>query len=243
MTLRDLTDETAIVTGASSGIGRETAIALGREGVNVVLAARTGDRLREIAASIEAEFETDTLVVPTDVTDEAAVDGLVETTADRFGTVDIAVLNAGVGTGGDVETLDTADYELMMSVNCDGIFYGARAVLPYLREAEGHLIVIGSFASQYARPANPVYAATKWWTRGFALSLSAQVGDDDIAVTTVNPSEVRTSFGDTAYKDAYEEGEVSEPEEIAEGVVFAAKQGNSMVSEMNIYRRDKLTGM
>lgn len=242
MTLRDLSGVATLVTGASSGIGRETAYALAREGADVALAARTEDRLQSIADAIETEHGSTALVVPTDVTDDAAVDAMVEETVTAFGGLDTVVLNAGVGTGGDVETLSTEDYHFMMDVNCDGMFYTTRAALPHVREAAGHLIFIGSFAGQYARPGNPIYAATKWWTRGFALSLSAQVGDEDVAVTTINPSEVRTEFGDTAFKELFDEGEVSEPEEIAEAVVFSAKQGHSMVSELDLYRRDKFTG-
>lgn len=241
MSLEDLTGQSAVVTGASAGIGRESARALAREGADVALAARSEDRLHEIADGIEAEYGTDALVVPTDVTDDAAVDAMIETAVEAFGGLDIVVLNAGVGTGGDVETLSTEDYDFMMDVNCDGMFFTARAALPHVRESGGHLVFIGSFAGQYARPGNPVYAATKFWTRGFALSLSAQVGDDGIGVTTINPSEVRTEFGDTAFKELFDEGEVSEPEEIAEAVVFAARQDRSMVSELDLYRRDKFT--
>lgn len=242
MQLRDLTDVGTLVTGASSGIGRETADALAREGAKVALAARRTDHLHEIADRLEAEYGTEALVVPTDVTDEVAVDAMVDETVSTFGSLNTVVLNAGVGTGGDVETLATDDYKLMMDVNCDGVFYTARAALPHVKETEGHLIFVGSFAGQYARPGNPVYAATKWWTRGFALSLSAQIGDENVGVTTINPSEVRTEFGDTPFKEAFDEGEVSEPSEIAEGIVFAARQGQSMVSEMDLYRRDKFTG-
>ena len=91
-----------------------------------------------------------------------------------------------------------------------------------------------------------MYVATKWWIRGFAKSVSAQVGNDGVAVTVINPSEVRTEFGadsGTSFTDRLEEREVTEPEEIAEAVVFAAVQSNSMVSELDLYRRDKLSGL
>jgi Short-chain alcohol dehydrogenase of unknown specificity len=82
----------------------------------------------------------------------------------------------------------------MMAVNTDGVFYLTRAALPALRESGGHLVYVGSFAGKFARPYNPVYAATKWWVRGFAKSVSAQVGDDDIGVSIINPAAVRTEF-------------------------------------------------
>jgi NADP-dependent 3-hydroxy acid dehydrogenase YdfG len=126
-----------------------------------------------------------------------------------------------------------------MEVNADGMFFATRAALPHLREAGGTLVFIGSFAGKFPRPFNPVYAATKFWTRGFAQSVSAQVGEE-VGVTVINPSEVRTKFGDGwSMDEMYEEGEVTEPEEVAEAVVFAAEQSPSMVSELDLYRRDK----
>ena len=239
---QSLSGRTAIVTGASAGIGTETVGALAEAGADVVLAARREDRLEDIAATVENTTDADALVVPTDVTDDEAVADLISKTVDRFGGLDILVNNAGLARGRGVEDLSTEQYRHMMAVNADGMFFTTRAALPYLRESAGHLVFIGSFAGQYPRPFNPVYAATKWWTRGFAKSVSADAGVDDVAVTVINPSEVRTEFGDEdgeAFEEQFEEGEVTEPEEIADAVVFAANQDHSMVSEMDLYRRDK----
>ena len=241
---QQLAGQTAIVTGASAGIGRETVRDLAEEGADVVLAARREERLAEIADAVERDTDASTLVVPTDVTDEAAVDALVETTVDEYGGVDVLVNNAGLARGSDVEEMTTEQYRAMMSVNADGMFFVTRAALPHLREAAGTLVFVGSFAGKYPRPFNPVYAATKWWTRGFAHSVGAQVGDDDVAVTVINPSEVRTEFGSDygePFTERFDEGEVTEPEEIAEAVVFSATREPSMVSELDLYRRDKFT--
>ena len=237
-----LDGEVAIVTGASAGIGRATAHALAREGATVALAARRRERLDTVAKRLHEEYDAETLVVPTDVTDEAAVDDLVETTVAELGGLDALVSNAGLARGSDVEGMATEDYRAMMDTNVDGTFFATRAALPYLRESEGTLVIIGSFAGQYPRPFNPVYAATKWWVRGFARSVSAQVGDDGVAVTVINPSEVRTEFGSEygdPFAERFEPGEVTEPEAVAEAVVFAVGQGTSMVSELDLYRRDK----
>jgi len=238
-----LDGQAAIVTGASSGIGTATAHALARDGAAVALAARRRERLEEIADRLQTEYDAETLVVPTDVRDDAAVADLVESTVDAFGGLDLLVNNAGLVRGADVEDLSTADYRTMMETNTDGMFFATREAIPHLRDAAGTIVFIGSFAGQYPRPFNPVYAASKWWTRGFAKSVSAEVGDD-VAVTTINPSEVRTEFGSVygeSFEERFDEGEVTEPEEIAEAVVFAATQGPSMASEIDMYRRDKLT--
>jgi len=239
-----LDGQAAIVTGASAGIGTATAHALAREGARVAIAARREARLAEIADTLQAEYDAETLVVPTDVRDEADVRSLVESTVEAFGGLDLLVNNAGLARGSDVEDMSTADYRTMMETNADGMFFATREAIPHLRDSAGTIVFIGSFAGQYPRPFNPVYAASKWWTRGFAKSVSAEVGDDDVAVTTINPSEVRTEFGSAygeSFEERFEEGEVTEPEEIAEAVVFAAEQGPSMASEIDMYRRDKLT--
>ena len=241
---RSLADATAVVTGASSGIGRETARALAREGATVVLAARREERLSALAAELEDVHDAVAAAVPTDVTDEDAVGALVETTVERFGGVDLVVSNAGVAGGSDVAELDTETYRRMMAVNCDGSFYLTRAALSHLRESAwgGHLVYVGSFAGQYPRPFNPVYAATKWWTRGFAKSVDAQVGSD-VGVTVVNPAAVRTEFtveGDP-FEERFDPGEVVEPAEVAEAITYAARQSPSVVHEIDVYDRDKLT--
>jgi len=238
-----LDGDVAIVTGASSGIGEATARVLAREGANVVLAARREGELRAIANDVADEHGVDAHVVPTDVTDEDEVESLVDATFEEFDGVDVLVNNAGLGRGDDVEDLSTSEYRQMMDVNCDGMFFATRAALPHLREADGNLVFVGSFAGQHPRPGNPVYAATKWWTRGFAHSVEAAVGEEGVAVTVVNPTEVRTEFGSEdgpAFEDTFDPGEVTEPEEVAEAIAFAARQeAPTTTSEIDVYRRDK----
>jgi NADP-dependent 3-hydroxy acid dehydrogenase YdfG len=239
----DLDGSTALITGASSGIGCATARELAESGADVALLARREERLREIADGIEAEAGRTALVAPTDVTDETQVETAVEEATEEFGGLDVVVGNAGLGRSAPVEEMTTEQYRQMMDVNVDGVFFLARATVPHLRESSGNLVLVGSFAGQYPRPANPVYAATKWWTRGFAHSLAGSVGEDGIGVTVVNPTEVRTEFGsedDRAFEEAFDPGEVTEPEEVADAIAFAASQEPpTTVEEIDVYRRDK----
>ena len=240
-----LDGQVALVTGASSGIGAATAHALARDGAHVALAARREKRLREVADRIEDEHGVETLVVPTNVRDEGSVEEMVETTVAEFGHLDCLVNNAGLARGESVEEMTADQYRTMMETNVDGVFFATREAIPHLREREGHLVFVGSFAGQYPRPFNPVYAASKWWVRGFAHSVEGNVGDDGVAVTVVNPSEVRTEFGAVygeSFADRFDEGEVTEPEEVAEAIAFAAGQKGSTVSELDLYRRDKFSG-
>lgn len=232
----------ALVTGASSGVGRATVHALARDGVNVALAARRESELIDIAETVESKYEIETTVRPTDVRDEEAVESMVEGTISALGGLDVLVNNAGLARGSRVEELSTDEFRTMQDTNVDGVFFTTRAALPHLRESAGNLVFVGSFAGQFPRPFNPVYAATKWWVRGFAHSLEGQVGTDGVAVTVVNPSEIRTEFGSEygeSFEERFEPGSVTEPEEVAEAIAFAARQDDSTVSEIDVYRRDK----
>ncbi|MFC6838077.1 SDR family oxidoreductase [Halomarina ordinaria] len=240
-----LEDSAALVTGATSGIGRATALRLAAAGADVALAARREERLEAVAEDVRETHDRAAIVVPTDVRDRGQVTTAVDETVEAFGGLDVVVANAGLGVDADVEDLSVEEYELMTDVNVDGMFYTAQAAVPHLRESDGTLAFVGSFAGKHPRPDAPVYAATKWWTRGFALSLAGAVGDDGVAVTVVNPTEVRTEFGSEsgdAFEERYGPDEASEPEDVADAVVFAAKQRPpNSVSELDLYRRDKFS--
>jgi NADP-dependent 3-hydroxy acid dehydrogenase YdfG len=242
--MKELNGKKALITGASSGIGKATAEKLAEEGVDVALASRTREKLEEIGQNIEEEYDVETFVRPTDVTDELQVEEMVEETVEEFGRLDIVFNNAGLAMTGEIEDMPTEHYRKTMDVNVDGMFFTARAVIPHLKESEGNLIFTGSIAGKYPRGGNPLYAASKWWTRGFALSLSSQIGDENVAVTVINPSEVRTDFNSEegeAFEKTFEKGEVTEPEDIAESVVYAARQEDrNNAAEIDLYRRDKL---
>ncbi|MBX0322564.1 SDR family oxidoreductase [Halomicroarcula sp. F13] len=246
MTNATLSGETVLVTGASAGIGAATVRRVAEDGADVALLARREDRLRELAAEVADAHGVETHVLPADVSDPAAVAAAVESTTETLGSLSGVVANAGLARGSDVETMTDEAFETMQSVNVAGAFYTAREALPHLRAAAGNLVFIGSFAGQYPRPFNPVYAATKWWVRGFALSLAGQVGDDDVGVTVVNPTEVRSEFGSeegTAFEERFDPGEVTEPEEVADAVAFAlAQKPPTTVNELDVYRRDKFSG-
>ncbi|MBX0295968.1 SDR family oxidoreductase [Haloarcula nitratireducens] len=241
-----LAERCILVTGASSGIGAATVRRVASDGADVALLARREGRLRELADDVAEEFDVATHVVPADVSDPAQVAAAVESTVETLGSLDGVVVNAGLGRGDDVETMTDDEYRTMMDVNVDGAFYTARESLSYLRESAGILVFIGSFAGQYPRPSNPVYAATKWWLRGFAMSLSGQVGGEEVGVTVVNPTEVRSEFGSEegeSFEDRFDPGEVTEPEEVADAVAFAlAQEPPTMINDIDVYRRDKFGG-
>lgn len=237
--------DTVLVVGASSGIGRETAYSLADQGASVVVAARREERLKEIADEIRSEFDTEAMAVPTDVTDVQQVNNLITTAVDSFGTLDHVVYSAGEGRSKSVEEISLEEYDFMNQVLIDGVFYTTQAAIPHLRDSAGSLVFIGSFAAHYPYPSNPIYGAAKWWTRGFAKSVAGELGDNGISVTLVNPSEVRTEWGEeygTAFKERFEEGEALHPTDIADAVTFAVtREQPASVDEINMYRRDKFS--
>jgi NADP-dependent 3-hydroxy acid dehydrogenase YdfG len=244
---QQLAGETALITGASSGIGRATADALAARGANIALAARRQDRLAEIGDEIEAEYDVETLAVGTNVRDESAVTELVERTVERFGQLDVVVNNAGIIADmmSSLEDMTTDSYRATMETNVDGVFFTTQAALSHLRETEGTIVFVGSFTGKYPTPYTPVYAASKAWVRMFAQSVDAMVGDDGVAVTVVNPAETRTELGGddtgTTQEERYDPGDASEPEELAEAIAFAASLDVSTVSELDLFRPGRMS--
>lgn len=231
----------AVVTGASTGIGREISLLLAQERCRLVLCSRSESRLNDIAGVIG----NDVLVVPTDIRVEGQVKDMIFKTVEHFGGIDILVNNAGIIRYGEIENFSTKDYRAVMETNVDGTFFATREALPYIRKSKGNIVFVGSFDSNNPRSFNPIYAASKWWVKGFAQSIESVFGKEGIAVTLVNPSEVRTEIPDedgTAYRDKFHEGEILEPEEVAEAVVFTLKRSKSAtISQLDIYRRDKMS--
>ena len=237
-----LDDAAAVITGASSGIGEATAHALAERGANVVLVAWRREALESVAEDVRSAHGVEAVVADGDVRDAATSAAAVEAAVEEFGGLDVAVVNAGIARGSDVATMTDEEYSAMQGTNVDGAFFLTREALPHLTEREGSLVAVGSFAGEYPRSFNPVYAATKWWVRGFAHSVAAQVGDDGVAVSVVNPSEVRTEFGSEdgePFEERFEPGSVTEPAEVAEAIAFAASRPGSTAQEIDLFRRDK----
>jgi len=239
---RPLEGKTALVTGASAGIGRATADALGASGANVVVTARSEEKLETVAENISGTHDVESSALETDVRNPDSVAETIEATIAEFGELDILVCNAGV-TAGDgsyddvLEDVSLETYHKVTETNVNGTFYSTYAALPHLRETNGNLIFIGSSAGKIPRPGSPVYSASKWWLRGFALSVQAHAGQDGVAVSLINPTAVRTDI----WRDTLDEGEAMEPEEIASVVVDACDQSpHTTLGEIDVFRRDLL---
>jgi NADP-dependent 3-hydroxy acid dehydrogenase YdfG len=220
-----LAGKTAIVTGASSGIGEATSRLLAHKGCNVVLAARREDRLNALAVELGA------LAVPTDVTDPAACAALVARALERFGSLDILVNNAGLGLYGSIAEGDPEDWRKMFDVNVLGVLYVTRAAVRRLLErGSGDIVFVSSLAGRRVpRADGTVYAATKHAITALAEGLRMDVHEKGIRVINVEPGLVRTEFPESSYPSAqryYAQKEYAplEAEDVAAAAVYALEQ-------------------
>lgn len=190
-----LAQQVVVITGASSGIGRETAHLFAREGAAVVLAAREERALQETAREVEA-FGGRALAVPTDVSDPAQLERLADQAAKTFGRIDTWVNGAAVSTYGMVEKLTFAEMKRVIEVDLLGVMYGAKAALPYLRAAGGTLINISSVVGKRAVPLQAPYSAAKHGVVGFSDALRDELRYENagVAVTTILPYGIDTPF-------------------------------------------------
>jgi NADP-dependent 3-hydroxy acid dehydrogenase YdfG len=230
----------ALVTGAGRGIGAATAERLAADH-DLVLAARSRPELETVAERVDATA----MPVPTDVTDAEAAEALVEATVERFGRLDAVVVNAGTGEPRDrpLEELSLEAFERVTRTNVDGAFHTVRASLPALRENEGTLVFLGSYKGLYPSTSTPVYAASKWWLRGFAHSVAGRAGPNGVAVSVINPTGVPTEFGRDLRAetnvDRLDPEETLSAETVADAVAYAVGASPpGAVAELNLFRRD-----
>jgi len=177
----------AIVTGASSGVGRAMARLFAAQGARVVLAARTADRLDALAA----ELAGDHLVVPTDLARPGNVEALVARARDHFGRVDILIANAGQFTTGPAVEGDPAAWDEVLAVNVNSVFRLVRATLPGMIAARsGDIIVTSSIAGHAMMPQEPVYSASKHAIQAFVHSVRSQVARHNVRVGAIAPGTI-----------------------------------------------------
>jgi NADP-dependent 3-hydroxy acid dehydrogenase YdfG len=188
-----LEGKVALVTGASSGIGEATAIALAAEGAAVAIAARRTDRLEALKSKLEGDGAR-VLAVELDVTQEPSANAAVEQTVAQLGRLDIVINNAGVMLLGPIVDADTEDWRRMINTNVLGLMYVTHAALPHLLKDGGDLVQVSSVAGRQARLGSGAYNASKWGVNAFSESLRQEVTTRGVRVTLVEPGAVATEL-------------------------------------------------
>lgn len=231
----DLTDSVAVVTGASSGVGEATARQLADAGCRVALVARREDRLESLADELGRDTA---LPVPTDVSDADAVDAMVETVVDEFGTIDVLVNNAGVLFGDPVADADAADFDDLLDVNLRGAMYVARAAMPHILDGDtGHVVTVSSMNAEYPAAGASAYTASKYGVNGFTDALRREMADEDVRVTTVMPGPIQSEMKDWTDHDL----RPLEPGDVADTVLFAVTRPPHVeLPELTVNTTDKI---
>lgn len=225
-------NKTAIITGASSGIGQATAKELASKGFNIMLAARREERLQELKQEIE-QLGGKAQYLVTDVTSAEQMSALAEAALNHFGRIDVLVNNAGLMPLSFMNKLKISEWDQMVDVNIKGVLYGIAAVLPHMeKQKEGHIVNISSVAGHDITPGSAVYSGTKFAVRAITEGLRQEIDPSmKIRVTIVSPGAVATELVNTITDedilDGFKNGpemKFLEPEDIARAITYAVEQ-------------------
>ena len=219
--------KTALITGATSGIGRATAHEFAKHDINLVLCGRRQQRLDSIQEALSRETDVHTLNF--DVRDREATLKAIDSLPSEFKTIDILINNAGNAHGLDpIESGDLDDWDAMMDINVKGLLYVSKAIIPGMTERKsGHIINIGSSAGKEVYPKGNVYCGSKHAVVAISEGMRIDLNPYGIKVSTINPGLVETEFSEVRFKgDAIADGvykgyKALQAEDVAEVIHFA----------------------
>jgi 3-oxoacyl-[acyl-carrier protein] reductase len=215
----------AVVTGASRGIGRATALALAARGLDVALLARTADDLVPVASAI-AKLGVRALAVPCDVTSEDEVDAAAKRAIDSLGAPEVVVNNAGIIRRAAVHEMTLADFRAVLDTNLTGTFLVTRAFLPaMLKQRRGRVVQVASISSTLGSARASAYCAAKWGIIGFTKSLAEEMRGTGLVTMSVLPGSV-----DTAMLEGSGFAPQMSPEQVAQTIVYAALDAPSAMN-------------
>lgn len=233
LTGRSLRGRTVLITGASSGIGRETAAAFARRGARVALAARRRELLESLARELEP-FGAETLCLPADVSDPEQVRRMIHAAFDHFGGLEILINNAGHGLVAPLEQTTPEEMASMFAVNFFAPYLAMREAVPLMRRAgRGHIINIASSVARRAIPFSAAYCASKAALAGLSEALRVELAGTGICVSTVFPIRTATEFfsvmGNRTNRDYSGLGPVQSASRVAQAIVRCARRPRAEV--------------
>ncbi|PIF62051.1 3-ketoacyl-ACP reductase [Flavobacterium sp. 11] len=221
--MTDLKNKNALITGAGKGIGKAIAIALAKEGVNVILVARTQEEIDSVAAKVRS-LRVKALAITADVADINSVNAAVAKALAEFGTIDILINNAGIAAFGKFLELEPTDWERIIQVNLMGTYYVTRAVLPNMIQRQtGDIINISSTAGLSGNALTSAYSASKFAVLGLTESLMQEVRKHNIRVTALTPSTVATDMAKELNLTDGNPDKVMQAEDMAELIIAQLK--------------------
>jgi len=221
-----LSGKVAIVTGASAGIGKASALALAAEGAQLVLTARRKERLEELATAIDA-LGTKTLIVVGDAREEESAKQAVKIAMETAGRIDILINNAGMGIYKNLVDTSADEYDEMVDTNVRSTFLFTRHVVPVMiKQREGTILMLSSMAGLYGFPGEAVYCATKFAQVGFAQALDKELRPHGIKVGAICPGGVKTEFalGRGRTQEGVDQSSMLEASDVAGAVLLACTQ-------------------
>jgi 3-oxoacyl-[acyl-carrier protein] reductase len=237
-----LTGKTVLITGASSGIGRSSALALAREGANMVLTARRPERLKELVAAIQQAGGKAVSVVG-DAIEEETAQRCMTTAMQTYNTLDILINNVGVGNYKNLVDTSAAEYDDLMDTNVRSTFLFTRHAVPVMiKQGSGTILMISSMAGIYGFAGEAVYCATKFAQVGFAQALDKELRTHGIKVGVLCPGGVKTEFalGKGRTEQSVAQSGMLEPEDVAGAVVLACTQSaGSRIIEIQMRTMDE----
>jgi NAD(P)-dependent dehydrogenase (short-subunit alcohol dehydrogenase family) len=237
-----LSGKTALISGASAGIGWASALALAGEGANLVLTARRGERLTQLAGLVDkAGGKAITFVG--DAKDEATAQACVDLAVTTFGSIDILINNVGIGNYRNLVDTSAADYDEMMNANVRSTFLFTHHTVPHMiKQKSGTILMISSMAGVYGFGGEAVYCMTKFAQVGFAQALDRELRPHGIKVGAICPGGVKTEFGlgKGRTEESVAASAMLEPEDVAGVVLMACTQSpGSRIIEVQMRTMDE----
>ena len=240
--------KTALITGASAGIGEATALLLAEQGYDVILVARRQERLKKLATKLQKLYSVDAHVLVCDVQNKSQVLKLAKTREELFKKVDVLINSAGLARGADpLTTGKFEDWEITLDTNIKGLLYWTRVITPFMvKKNSGHIVNLGSVAGRWVYPGGAVYCASKHAVLALSEGLRMDLKGTAIRVTNIEPGMVETEFSMARFNDAkkakavYAGMKPLTAQDIAECIVWSLQRPSHVnIQELVIFPTDQ----